>query len=48
MAGGKLSAVYLIYDWLEQLFLDAGIVSLEQADSDGIERLTLVTGVETV
>ena len=46
MAGGKLSAVYLIYNWLEQLFPDAGIVSLEHTDSDGIERLALGIEVE--
>ena len=46
MAGGKLSAVYLIYNWLEQLFSDAGIVSLEHADFGGIVQLALVTGGE--
>ncbi|OAL65066.1 T-complex protein 1 [Trichophyton rubrum] len=36
----------LIYNWPEQLFTDAGIVSIEHADFDGIERLALVTGGE--
>lgn len=36
----------LIYNWPEQLFADAGIVSIEHADFDGIERLALVTGGE--
>ena len=36
----------LIYNWPEQLFSDAGIVSIEHADFDGIERLALVTGGE--
>lgn len=34
----------LIYNWPEQLFTDAGIVSIEHADFDGVERLALVTG----
>src|SRR5690554_2793900 len=34
----------LIYNWPEQLFSDAGIMSIEHADFDGIERLSLVTG----
>ncbi len=34
----------LIYDWPEQLFADAGIMAIEHADFDGIERLALVTG----
>merc|ERR1711939_236712 len=34
----------LIYNWPEQLFSDAGIMSIEHADFDGIERLALVTG----
>lgn len=34
----------LIYNWPEQLFADAGIMSIEHADFDGIERLALVTG----
>ena len=36
----------LIYNWPEQLFSDAGIISIEHADFDGIERLALVTGGE--
>lgn len=36
----------LIYNWPEQLFSDAGIMSIEHADFDGIERLALVTGAE--
>lgn len=34
----------LIYNWPEQLFADAGMVSIEHADFDGVERLALVTG----
>ncbi|OLL23722.1 putative T-complex protein 1 subunit beta [Neolecta irregularis DAH-3] len=36
----------LIYNWPEQQFADAGIMSIEHADFDGIERLSLVTGGE--
>ncbi|CAG8599965.1 13161_t:CDS:10, partial [Dentiscutata heterogama] len=36
----------LIYNWPEQLFADSGIMSIEHADFDGIERLALVTGGE--
>ncbi|KAL7750133.1 T-complex protein 1 subunit beta [Sorochytrium milnesiophthora] len=36
----------LIYNWPEQLFADAGILSIEHADFDGVERLALVTGGE--
>ncbi|EMR11498.1 T-complex protein 1, beta subunit [Pneumocystis murina B123] len=36
----------LIYNWPEQLFADAGMMSIEHADFDGIERLALVTGGE--
>ncbi|KAI4180818.1 MAG: hypothetical protein L6R41_007000 [Letrouitia leprolyta] len=36
----------LIYNRPEQLFSDAGIISIEHADFDGIERLALVTGGE--
>jgi T-complex protein 1 subunit beta len=36
----------LIYNWPEQLFADAGIISIEHADFDGVERLALVTGAE--
>lgn len=34
----------LIYNWPESLFADAGIMAIEHADFDGIERLALVTG----
>ncbi|KAI9655692.1 MAG: T-complex protein 1 subunit beta [Alyxoria varia] len=36
----------LIYNWPEQLFADAGIASIEHADFDGVERLSLVTGAD--
>lgn len=36
----------LIYNYPEQLFADAGVMSIEHADFDGIERLALVTGGE--
>lgn len=36
----------LVYNWPEQLFADAGIMSIEHADFDGIERLAAVTGGE--
>ncbi|RPB24863.1 T-complex protein 1 subunit beta [Terfezia boudieri ATCC MYA-4762] len=36
----------LIYNYPEQLFAEAGIMSIEHADFDGIERLALVTGAE--
>ena len=36
----------LIYNWPEQLFADAGIVAIEHADFEGVERLALVTGGE--
>ncbi|KAF2454845.1 chaperonin Cpn60/TCP-1 family [Lineolata rhizophorae] len=36
----------LIYNWPEQLFADAGICSIEHADFDGVERLSLVTGAD--
>jgi T-complex protein 1 subunit beta len=38
----------LIYDWPEQLFADSGIMAIEHADFDGIERLALVTGGQIV
>lgn len=38
----------LIYNWPEQLFADAGIMSIEHADFDGVERLALVTGKSSV
>ena len=34
----------LIYNYPEQIFTDAGVVSIEHADFDGIERLAAVTG----
>lgn len=36
----------LIYNWPEQLFADAGIMAIEHADFEGVERLALVTGGE--
>ncbi|KAJ3041420.1 T-complex protein 1 subunit beta [Rhizophlyctis rosea] len=36
----------LIYNWPEQLFADSGIMAIEHADFDGVERLALVTGGE--
>jgi T-complex protein 1 subunit beta len=36
----------LIYNFPEQIFTEAGIVSIEHADFDGIERLAAVTGGE--
>ena len=38
----------LIYNYPEQLFGDAGIMSIEHADFDGIERLAFVLGGEIV
>merc|ERR1711874_173933 len=38
----------LIYNYPEQLFADKGIMAIEHADFDGIERLALVTGGEIV
>ncbi|EGD78243.1 chaperonin containing TCP1 [Salpingoeca rosetta] len=38
----------LIYDYPQQLFTDAGIVSIEHADFEGVERLALVLGGEIV
>ena len=34
----------LIYNYLEQLFADAGVMAIEHADFDGVERLALVLG----
>lgn len=34
----------LIYNYPEQLFADAGIMAIEHADFDGVERLAFVTG----
>jgi len=36
----------LIYNYPEQLFAEAGIMAIEHADFDGVERLSLVTGSE--
>ncbi|KAK9821984.1 hypothetical protein WJX81_002760 [Elliptochloris bilobata] len=36
----------LVYNYPEELFADAGIMAIEHADFDGIERLALVTGGE--
>lgn len=36
----------LIYNFPEEIFADAGIMAIEHADFDGIERLALVTGGE--
>lgn len=41
-----ISSLQLIYNFPEQLFADAGIMAIEHADFDGIERLALVTGEE--
>ncbi len=38
----------LIYNYPEQLFADGGVMAIEHADFDGIERLALVTGGEIV
>lgn len=36
----------LIYNWPEQLFTDADILTIEHADFEGIERVALVTGAQ--
>lgn len=36
----------LIYNYPEQLFADSGVMAIEHADFEGIERLALVTGGE--
>jgi len=36
----------LIYNYPEQLFADAGVMAIEHADFEGVERLALVTGAE--
>lgn len=36
----------LIYNYPEQIFTEAGVVSIEHADFDGVERLAAVTGGE--
>lgn len=38
----------LIYNYPEQLFADAGIMAIEHADFEGVERLALVTGGDIV
>jgi len=38
----------LIYNYPEQLFADAGVMAIEHADFEGVERLSLVTGGEIV
>merc|ERR1719167_2174077 len=38
----------LIYNYPEQLFANKGVMAIEHADFDGIERLALVTGGEIV
>merc|ERR1712002_520028 len=38
----------LIYNYPEQLFADRGVMAIEHADFDGIERLALVTRAEIV
>lgn len=38
----------LIYNYPESLLSDAGIMSIEHADFEGVERLALVTGGEVV
>jgi hypothetical protein len=38
----------LIYNFPEEIFADAGVMAIEHADFDGIERLALVTGGEIV
>ena len=35
----------LIYNYPEQLFADAGVMAIEHADFEGVERLALVLGV---
>ena len=34
----------LIYNYPEQLFSDSGVMAIEHADFEGVERLALVTG----
>ena len=38
----------LIYNYPEQLFADHGVMAIEHADFEGVERLALVTGSEIV
>lgn len=44
----EISYRQLIYNYPEQLFADSGVMAIEHADFDGIERLALVTGGEIV
>merc|ERR1711907_395561 len=36
----------LIYNYPEEIFADAGVMAIEHADFDGIERLALVLGAD--
>ena len=36
----------LIYNFPEEIFADAGLMAIEHADFEGVERLALVTGAE--
>ncbi len=38
----------LIYNFPEQLFADAGIMAIEHADFEGIERLALLLGISSM
>ena len=38
----------LIYNFPEEVFADAGVMAIEHADFDGIERLALVTGARAL
>ncbi|XP_054710311.1 T-complex protein 1 subunit beta-like [Uloborus diversus] len=38
----------LLYNYPEQLFADAGVMAIEHADFEGVERIGLVTGGEIV
>jgi len=38
----------LIYNFPEQIFAEAGVMAIEHADFDGVERLAAVTGAELV
>ena len=40
----SLSFRQLIYNYPEQLFADNGVMAIEHADFEGVERLALVTG----
>ena len=44
----SLTCRQLIYNYPEQLFSDAGVMAIEHADFEGIERLALVLGGEIV